>query len=114
MHGPGVKAHRRELGEVCDLCKRETLVLVIPKSKRRENDWALGVFDLNRISSSAGPGHVRLNQLRCISATSLHRCDNDCFAAASAKLAVTGWSQRPYELLTARPCSVAMLCKNPQ
>ena len=38
MHGPGVEARLRKSGEAFDLCKRETFVLVVPKSKHREND----------------------------------------------------------------------------
>jgi hypothetical protein len=38
MHGSGVEAHPRKSGEAFDLCKRETLVFVVPKSERREED----------------------------------------------------------------------------
>ena len=38
MNGPGVEAHLGKSGEAFDLCKRETFVLVVPKSKRSEND----------------------------------------------------------------------------
>jgi hypothetical protein len=34
----GIPREHWQSGEAFDLCKRETLVLVIPKSKRREND----------------------------------------------------------------------------
>jgi hypothetical protein len=38
MHGSGVETHPRKTGEAFDLCKRETFVLVVPESKRREED----------------------------------------------------------------------------
>ena len=67
MHGPGVEAHLRKSSEAFDLCKRETFVRVVPKSKRREMSETPGVFDFNRISSGgAGAGRTRFNQLRCI------------------------------------------------
>jgi hypothetical protein len=35
--GPGVEAHLGQSGEAFDLCKRGALVLVVPKSNRREH-----------------------------------------------------------------------------
>jgi hypothetical protein len=75
--GLGVEVHLRQSGEAFDLCKREALVLVVPTGHRAEHDRAFGVFDFNRIASgSAGPGHVQINQLLRVPATSFRTCEH--------------------------------------